>query len=150
MNDPATFSDSSARHALPHLFAGQAQKEFTVNEALAKIDMLLHPVVEGQVTSEPASPVAGECVLVGGPASGAFTGHEDRLASWDGQQWTFTDPVAGMTVYDRTAGTRIVYLGGWQDAPSVSDPTGGSTIDSEARGAIVALANALRSHGIIS
>ena len=150
MNDPATFSSSSHRHGLPFLFAGQAQKEFTVNEAMARIDALLHPVVSGIAASEPASPAVGECLLVAQPASGEFSGQDNRIASWDGQQWTFLEPVEGMAVFDRSNGARLVYRSGWQEAPNVSDPIGGSTIDAEARGAIVALANALRSHGIIS
>lgn len=150
MNDPATFSDTSTRHALPYLFAGQAQKEFTVNEALAKIDALLHPVIGGQAASEPTSPAPGDCVLVIEPASGIFDGNEGRLASWDGQQWTFIDPVEGMTVYDSSTGTRLVFASGWQEAPSIGDPAGGTTIDLEARGAIVALSGALRDYGIIS
>ena len=135
---------------MPYLFSGQAQKEFTVNEALARIDVLLHPVVNGQSASEPESPVAGECVLVGAPASGEFTGQEDRLASWDGQQWTFLDPVQGMVVYDSANGTRLVFASGWQEAPTVSDPAGGGIIDTQARDVIVALASALRRYGIIS
>ena len=35
-------SDATPRWALPQLFAGQAQKEVFHNEALARIDMLLH------------------------------------------------------------------------------------------------------------
>ena len=150
MNDPATFSDVSVRHALPFLFAGQAQKEFTVNEALAKIDILLHPVVQGRITSEPSSPAAGDCHLVAGPASGEFTGHEDRIASWDGQQWTFLDPAEGMVLHDSSSGACLVFLSGWQEAPAVSEPAGGTTVDIEARDAIVALAGALRTFGIIS
>ena len=150
MDDPATFSDTSVRHALPYLFSGQAQKEFTVNEALARIDGLLHPVVSSQSVSEPVSPVAGECVLVSAPASGEFTGQEDRLASWDGQQWTFLDPVQGMVVYDNANGTRLVFASGWQVAPTVHDPAGGGVIDTQARDVIVALLNALRGYGIIS
>lgn len=150
MNDPATFSDTTSRHALPYLFAGQAQKEFTINEALAKIDVLLHSAVIARATSQPAAPVAGDCLLVTGPANGEFAGNEDRIASWDGQQWTFLDPSEGMVVFDRSNGTRLVYSSGWLEAPTVGAPSGGTNVDTEARDTIAALADALRSFGIIS
>ncbi|MBX7458900.1 DUF2793 domain-containing protein [Qipengyuania sp. 1NDH17] len=150
MSDPASFTDTSARHGLPYLFAGQAQKEFTVNEALARIDALLHPVVTGRLTSEPAAPAAGDCYIVLAPATDEFAGHEDRMASWDGQQWTFLDPAEGMMVRDASTGTQLVYTAGWLEAPSFADPAGGTTVDVEARDAITALADALRNFGIIS
>ena len=150
MSDPASFTDTSARHGLPYLFAGQAQKEFTVNEALARIDALLHPVVTGLLPSEPGEPSPGDCCIVLAPASGAFAGHEDRLASWDGQQWTFIEPAEGMMVRDASTGTQLVFNAGWTKTSAFADPAGGTTVDAEARGAITALANALRNFGIIS
>lgn len=130
--------------------AGQAQKEFTVNEALARIDALLHPVVAGRLTTEPAAPSAGDCHIVLSPASGAFADHEDQIALWDGQQWTFLNPVEGMVARDISTGVQLVFASGWRDAPTFADPAGGATIDAEARGAIAALADALRTFGIIS
>lgn len=130
--------------------AGQAQKEFTVNEALARIAMLLHPVVSGQRTSEPANAVPGECFLVLSPATGDFAGQEERLAGWDGQQWTFIDPTEGMMVRDASSGILLHYVSGWHAGPSLENPQAGTTIDVEARAAIVAIADALRNFGIIS
>ena len=149
MSEPAFFSDTSARHALPYLFAGQSQKEFTVNEALARIDFLLHPVIAGKASAEPATPSPGETFIVLAPATGAFAGHEDQLAAWDGQQWTYLDAVEGMVVRDPRNGANLTFASGWREAPTISDPAGGTVVDNEARGAIVALAGALRGSGII-
>ncbi len=44
MSDPVQFEGATPRFALPLLFAGQAQKEFFVNEALLRADMVLHGV----------------------------------------------------------------------------------------------------------
>ena len=65
MSLPVDFDTATARHGFPMLVAGQAQKEFFVNEALARIDALLHPAFETVASTPPALPAAGECWLVG-------------------------------------------------------------------------------------
>lgn len=150
MTDPATFANSTARHAFPFLFVGQSQKEFTVNEALARIDQLISPAIFGEAGSDPAGPNAGDCYLVVAPSSGAFAGHENRLAGWDGNQWTFTDPVEGMQIFDRSDNSSLIYRSGWKRASKPANPTGGTTIDAEARDAIAALIEALRVFGVFS
>ncbi|MGB7407193.1 MAG: DUF2793 domain-containing protein, partial [Pontixanthobacter sp.] len=57
---PQTTADASPNYGLPFLFAGQTQKEFYVNEAHARIDMLLHPVVEGIADTPPADAQEGQ------------------------------------------------------------------------------------------
>ena len=150
MSDPAQFTQTSSRHGLPYLFAGQAQKEFTFNEAIARIDFLLHPQVLDQRSSDPSSPSAGDCHLVIAPASGAFAGHEDSIAGWDGQQWTFLRPVEGMQLRDTSTNAALRFDNGWQSPAAIPEPSGGSTVDSEARSALAALFAALRGEGIIS
>ena len=150
MNDPAQFTDTSNRHELPFLFAGQAQKEFTVNEAIARIDLLLHPQVVEQRASEPAAPSPGDCYLVSAGATGAFAGQDDTIAGWDGQQWSFVSPVAGMELRDASSNALLRFENGWQQPAAVADPSGGTTIDAEARSALTALLIALRENGTIS
>lgn len=60
MSDPITYSTITPRLGLPMLFAGQSQKETTVNEALWQIDMLVGGAIEGELSSPPASPLAGQ------------------------------------------------------------------------------------------
>ena len=150
MTDPVSFPNVTSRHQLPVLFPGQAQKEFTVNEALARIDALLHPVVSGQVAAPPSGAVARDCVLVASGASGAFAGHDHALAFFDGQQWTFLAPTSGMMVEDRSTGQQLRFNGTWQSAAAPQLPSGGNTIDTEARQAITELVAALRTIGIFS
>ena len=135
MTDPLIFTDRSPLTGLPYLFAGQAQKEPTVNEALARIDALLSRSVEGESGSPPPDPADGECWIVGTSANGP----------WDG---LFAPPQPGWQVYDRAAGLRRTWMDGWR-APTLPDePAGGTTIDVEARAAIAALIEELRSAAV--
>ena len=73
MSNPLVFTDRSPRTGLPYLFAAQAQKEVTVNEAIARIDAMLSPCVEGETSSATADPVEGECWIVGEGADGIWS-----------------------------------------------------------------------------
>lgn len=150
MTDPVSFTSTTPRHALPFLFAGQAQKEFFVNESLARLDLLLHPAVEGERADPPGTPVKGECWLVGAGATGPWAAHERAVAGWDGTAWTFAEPVADMMVRDREAGGFRRFSGEWQAIARPADPAGGTAIDTEARAAIVAIMAALETFGIFS
>jgi len=150
MTSPAPLSSSTARHALPVLFPGQAQKEFTLNEALARIDLLLHPAVAEERGEPPADPEAGASYLVAFQAIGEFAGMDGRIAGWDGQQWTFAEPVEGMIVRDLSTGTLIRFSAGWQRPLAPAEPSGGATVDEEARAAISGIITTLKEFGVIS
>ncbi len=60
MSDPIVFETATAKFELPLLFAGQAQKEFFVNEALSRADLLLHCAIEGETAAPPPAPQAGQ------------------------------------------------------------------------------------------
>ncbi|MCB2065822.1 MAG: DUF2793 domain-containing protein [Erythrobacter sp.] len=150
MSDPFAFTAVTPRLHLPNLFAAQAQKEMTVNEALALIDALLHPVVEGEANDPPAAPVDGECWLIGNAPTGDWAGAAGAIACRQAGNWLFATPIDGIAVFDRTAGQIARHHGGWQRASAVTAPTGGTTTDSEARAAIAGLIDALVAGGILS
>ena len=149
MIQPIVFDATTPRHAMPFLVAGQAQKELFVNESLALIDMLMHPVVMGAAATPPSSPAAGECWIVEAGAVDAWAGQDDAIAGWDGAQWTFASPASGLAVHDLSTGAKRHFSGSWTSAPTVASPTGGSVIDSEARTAIDSLLTAVRQAGLI-
>ncbi len=163
-------TDRSARFALPYILPGQAQKEVFHNEALALLDGALHPCVEEVGLSAPSSdPQVGQRWIVGADASGAWAGHEAELAVWTAGGWRFVTPVAGMAVWVRNAGHPVLWTGAaWNNGalptngvavgglqvvgarqPAVPSPSGGTTIDAEARAALGQVIVALRSHGLI-
>lgn len=150
MTDPLNFAASSPRWAFPFLFAGQAQKEIFVNEALARLDALLHAVVEGEAATPPTNAAAGEAWIVGANAGGEWSGHENAIACFQSGQWIFAAPAPGMLAFDRSTGTRRVYDGTWAATPAAPEIAGGATIDGEARTAIAVIVAALSHFGLIS
>ncbi len=149
MPDPIAFTSASARYGLPLLFAGQAQKEFFVNQAHALTDALLHPAVEGEADAPPAAPEEGESWLVGPAPSGAWAERAGCLASFQAGAWLFAEPRDGLHVLDRATGQDIRYRGGWQRPAAPTAPAGGTTVDTEARTAIAALVAALIAAGVL-
>jgi hypothetical protein len=148
MTDPVVFDDVSPRFALPFLFMGQAQKELSVNQAHALIEALLHAAVEKVVTTIPATPADGQSWLIGTPAPAGWVGKEGFLACRQGGNWLFVEPRDGMRLFNRASGQHIHYEGSWQVAALPPEPIGGTTVDTEARAALLALFGALRTAGV--
>jgi len=147
--DPIQFTSTTPRFALPLLFAGQAQKEFFVNEAHALLDALLHPAVEGENSVPPIAPVEGEAWLVATPAQGEWLGREGSLATYVGARWLFASPQSGMRLFRKDLGQLAIYNDSWMIASEPSVPSGGTTIDGEARAAISELITTLRTAGFL-
>ena len=164
--------DATTRWALPWLHAGQAQKEITHNEALSAIDALLHPAVVGSGERLPPAVLReGESHLVGTTPGGDWAGHAGALATWTANGWRFAAPREGMAVWDIAAASELRFRNGeWRrgvvsasegievagqrvlgpQQPAVADPAGGGAVDVEARAALAALLQALRTHGLIA
>ena len=163
-------ADSTPRFALPFILPGQAQKELFHNEALVRIDLALHPAVEGAPEAAPPPvPAAGQCWIVAADATGAWSGRDGMLAMWSEGGWRFLAPAPGTSAWNKAEGVPLIWDGlDWlagelscaglrvggvkvvgERQPAVSSPSGGTIIDAEARSAINALTAALMSHGLI-
>lgn len=148
MPDPVTFASTTTRLALPLLHAAQAGKEFFHNEALARIDGLMHAAVKGEESEPPTTPEDGDCWLVGPDAVAAWEGYEGSLAIRQAGQWLFAAPVSGMRIYDLPTRQFAIFSDVWQKPAAIEEPSGGLNVDSQARAAIGALISALRAAGI--
>jgi hypothetical protein len=150
MSDPVPFLSTTLVLGLPLLAAGQAQKEFVLNEALSLLDALHPRAVEASQPAPPASPEDGDCFRVTAPASGAWAGQADCLAVLVAGDWHFIAPTEGMAIFDRASDHLLVFRGAWTQANGPALPSGGSVIDAEARTALAALVAALRDLGILA
>ncbi|WP_242098501.1 DUF2793 domain-containing protein [Sphingomonas sp. CROZ-RG-20F-R02-07] len=164
-------TDITARLALPLLESGQAQKEVTHNEALARLDLAVQAsVLASGLSTPPVAPADGQAWIVGDSPTGAWTGQGRAVAGWTVGGWRFVAPFEGMAVWSvadalvlrfiagawvagRVTATRLVVGGvpvvGPQQAP-IAAPIGGATVDVEARTTISVILQTLRSHGLIA
>jgi hypothetical protein len=150
LSDPIQFESASPRFSLPLLFVGQAQKEFFVNEALLRSDLLLHCTIEGEAQTPPAAPLAGQAWLVGSAPTGAFSGQARAIAGWTNDGWRFVTPRDGMRVFDRSVECFRLYAGGWRLPAGPAPASGGAVVDSAARAAIAGILDALVDAGLIA
>jgi hypothetical protein len=129
--------------------AGQAQKETFVNEAVVRLDALVHLAVESELAVPPLSPLDGQAWLVAAAASGDWTGRTGQIAARQGGNWLYFVPRDGMRLLNRATGQDFRYRNGWTSAARPAQPAGGTTIDAEARTAIGQILAALTSAGVI-
>ena len=164
-------TDMTDRIALALIAPGQAQKEMTHNEALARLDIMVQPVVQAVATAMvPASPALGQCWIVGVAATGAWAGRDGALAAWTAGGWRFVTPFEGMTAWSIADAMQVIRRGAtWSigevnarqirinavrlltvQQSAIASPLGGTVIDSESRTAITNILGALRTHGLIA
>lgn len=163
--------ETTARLAMPLLQSGQAAKEITHNESLFTLDLLVGGAVEEPPrNAPPASPVAGQCWIVGNGPSGIWAGKAGQVACYTSAGWRHVVPPDGLSLLVRSTGTFAVRRGGLWDvaevraatvkvngtqvvgaqAAGIAAPAGGATVDAEARAALAAILSALRAHGLIA
>jgi hypothetical protein len=144
----------TARHQLPFLAVGQAQKETTHNEALLRIDMLLHPNIEAQLSAPPiglGEAQAGSCWLIGASPTSVWQNKAGQIACWTGGSWRYLAPVEGMVLRNKASGIDLTYTNAsWMAPSAIANPTGGSVVDTQARTAISAILTLLRTTGKIA
>lgn len=161
---------ATARFALPFLAAGQAQKELVHNEALQILDLMAAAAVEEPPRSAPpSSPTVGAMYIVAPGATGAWAGQDLCLAGFTDGGWRFVAPREGTLAYVVSTSVWALFRGGaWEvgslrgdnvliggeqvvgaRTSAIAAPSGGSTVDAEARAALGQVLSAMRAHGLI-
>ncbi|SEL13211.1 Protein of unknown function [Sphingomonas palmae] len=162
--------DQTPRLGLPLLHIGQAGKEWTHNEALARLDIVVAGMVEDiGVDVPPADPKPGQCWIVGAQPGGEWVGQAGAIAGWTDGGWRFVVPTPGLSLWCAARARRVTFHDAWEDGvvraarvivdgvpvigarqPAISSPAGGATIDAEARDTVAAVLAAMRAHGLIA
>jgi hypothetical protein len=161
----------SARLGLSFIEPGQIDKSVTHNEALALLDVAVCAAVDGVlVNSPPATPAIGLCFIVGTAPTGEWAGHEQALAGFTAGGWRYVEAMDGLTAVIKATGETATFrAGAWEvgnvraskvsiggkqvlgvQGLAVANPTGGATVDAEARNAIAEILARLRAHGMIA
>jgi len=104
----------------------QAQKEITINEALARVDALLNSgVVDRDLATPPGSPLEGDVYIVAPGATGDWAGKTGHVAYYD-QIWRFIVPNEGLLLWVNDENVHVVYDGvAWQTVITGSGGGGG-------------------------
>ncbi|MFN3627105.1 DUF2793 domain-containing protein [Parvibaculum sp.] len=116
---------------LPFLEAAQAQKHVTVNEALRRLDALLHLAVASRdLNLPPGEAEEGARFIIGTDAEDEWEGHEGEIAARIDGAWIFFAPRAGWRAFDEAAGALLVHDGtNWAPAggPGIAGASGAAT-----------------------
>ncbi len=100
------------RLTLPLLAAGQAQKHVTHNDALTRLDALIHLAVQSRSqTTPPSSPGALAAYIVPPGGTGVFAGRSDDLAIFEDGGWSFLEPRAGWQAWIEDEAEHHVWTG---------------------------------------
>lgn len=103
---------ATPRLSLPLLAAGQAQKHVTHNDALTRLDALIHLVVDSRTQAAPsATPTELSAYIVPGGGSGVFAGRTDQVALFEDGGWTFLVPRPGWQAWVADEGEHNLWTG---------------------------------------
>ncbi len=108
-------SDATTHLLLPYIFAAQAQKHVTHNEALRILDGLVQlSVLDRDLTAPPGSPADGDRYIVASGATGDWAGWDLNVALWTDGAWLRLPPRTGWRAWVEDEGLLLVYDGaGW-------------------------------------
>lgn len=145
-------SDATYRFALPNLYAAQAHKEVTHNEALLRIDGLLHCAVQGSLPTPPlvTAADAGKMWLIDDVPDGEWAGRGKMVAYWTGTAWRYFSPLDGMEIWHGGNNSLLRYTGSvWCGALRPPAAVGGTVVDGEVRAQLEALIGELVTIGLL-
>lgn len=114
------------RLGLPLLAEAQDSPEVPVNLIAYEIDAILQGgVIQRDLATPPVGPAEGDAYIVPDSPTGAWVGHTDDIAAFQGGSWKFYTPRNGWTMHVQTEGIRVRFGIG---SPSTWTPDTGAGI----------------------
>lgn len=105
-------SNTTGRLHLPYILQSQSQKEVTHNEALKLLDVLIQAVVlDIGINTPPGSPTLGDCYIIGGSPTGAWSGKGNSIAQAVEGGWYFIAPFKRLKVWVESLEQEYYYNG---------------------------------------
>lgn len=120
---------ASPRLGFTELTAGQAVPETTVNEENRYLEQGASYFIakDKDLATPPGSPADGDCYIVAGSPTGAWTGKATKLAFYLNTAWAFITPIEGTRAYLQDENITYEYSGAaW--ASSASYTAGGTDV----------------------
>lgn len=92
---------TTPRLGAPELVSGQAVPETTVNEQIRFVEQGASYFIakDKDLATPPGSPADGDCYIVAGSPTGAWTGWANRLAIFVSTAWVSITPIEGTRAY---------------------------------------------------
>ncbi|MCA3561486.1 MAG: DUF2793 domain-containing protein [Aestuariivirga sp.] len=109
--------------SLPLLAAAQAQKHVTHNEALLRLDALIHlSVISRSLAAPPVAPADGDRYLVAASPSGAWAGQQGLVALAQSGGWVFLNPRKGWRLWVEAEGKLLAFDGAtWREPFTITE-----------------------------
>lgn len=96
---------------IPLVASNQAQKEVTVNTAIATIDAILNTgAIDRGLNTPPSSPADADLYIVGSSPTGVWTTQANKIAYYQ-TSWKFITPNEGMTLWVMDEDKNYTYNG---------------------------------------
>jgi Protein of unknown function (DUF2793)/Pectate lyase superfamily protein len=117
--------DSTPNLALPYIFAAQAQKHVTHNEAIRNLDALVQlSVLDRDLSMPPTAPDDGQRFIVGPTPSGVWSGQAGKIAAFQDFAWMFYSPRVGWVVWVADEAKLLAWDGSqWTASGGTNNPT---------------------------
>lgn len=121
---------------LPYILAAQSQKHVTHNEALRKLDALVHlSVSDRDLATPPGAPADGDRYIVAAPATGAWAGKENQIAAWQDGAWAFFPANEGWIAWVEDEDLLVA----WDGTSWITAGGGGATSLNPAAGGLIGI-----------